>query len=182
MTLLIVAVDILPLLSVCLHGVFTARHLEGGEGGKGNAVELLAIKLSYLVLSSLPSPGLGRYKPSLREPVDEAGCDARERSTLQIRKCGRSRPNCLLVIRSVPILIQNEVCCVGVACTLHMFSDIASNTMAVKPVIKELRWLAAAGECGRAATSYILVTSDKSVRLTVYETGLYERALVCVLY
>ena len=77
MTLLIVAVDILPLLSVYLHGVivsFTARHLEPG----GN----VAIKLSYLVLSSsVPSPGFGRYKPPLREPVDEAGCYARERNT-----------------------------------------------------------------------------------------------------
>ena len=54
-----------------------------------------------------------------------------------------------------------------------MFSDIASNTMAV---IKELQWLAAAGKCGRTATSYRLVTSDKSVRLTVYETIL-EHAL-----
>ena len=53
------------------------------------------------------------------------------------------------------------------ACTLHTFSDIASNTMAL---IKELRSLAAAGKCGRTATSYRLVTSDKSVRLTVYET------------
>ena len=44
-----------------------------------------------------------------------------------------------------------------------LFSDIASDTMAVS---KELRWLAAAGECGWAATSYRLVTSDKSVRLT----------------
>ena len=43
-------------------------------------------------------------------------------------------------------------------------------------VMKELRWLAAAGECGRAATSYRLVTSDKSVRLTVYET------ILCVYY
>ena len=46
-------------------------------------------------------------------------------------------------------------------------SDIASYVMAV---IKELRWLPAAGECGRAATRYRLATSDESVRLTVYET------------
>ena len=57
--------------------------------------------------------------------------------------------DCLLVIRSVPVLIQNEVCCVGVACTLHITSDRMA-------VIKELRWLAAAGECGSAATSYRL--------------------------
>ena len=49
-------------------------------------------------------------------------------------------------------------------------------------MIKELRWLAAAGECGRAATSYRLVTSDKSVRLTVYETILWTCTNLSVYY
>ena len=65
----------------------------------------------------------------------------------------------------------------GVACTL-LFSDVVSNTMAV---IKELRWLAAAGKCGRTATSYRLVTSDKSVRLTVYETILWTCTFLCTI-
>ena len=37
-----------------------------------------------------------------------AASGARERSTLQIM-------NCLLVVRSVPVQIRNEVCCVGMA-------------------------------------------------------------------
>ena len=39
--------------------------------------------------------------------------------------------------------------------------NIGCDAMAV---IKELRWLAAAGECGKAATSYRLVISDDSVK------------------
>ena len=37
--------------------------------------------------------------------------------------------------------------------------DIANDMMAA---IKELRWLAAAGECGQDATNHRLVTSDES--------------------
>ena len=40
-------------------------------------------------------------------------------------------------------------------CSLTLLTD----TMAV---IKELRWLAAAGECGRAITDHRLLTSDES--------------------
>ena len=79
---------------------------------------------------------------------------------------------CGLIIPSVSIPAST----LDVAFTL-LFSDITSDTMGV---VKELQWFAAAGECGRTATSYRLVTSDKSVRLTVYETILWT-CTVCVL-
>ena len=92
----------------------------------------------------------------------------------------RSRPNCLLVIRSAPVDSERNILLCRRALQLGRkeHSDIASYVMAV---IKELRWLAAAGECGRAATSYRLVTSDKSVRLTVYETILWTCTWLCTI-
>ena len=55
-----VAVDVLPLLLVCLHGVilnFTLPSTDCSASG-GSLEKRKAVELSYLVLSSLPSPGV----------------------------------------------------------------------------------------------------------------------------
>ena len=48
-------------------------------------------------------------------------------------------------------------------------------------MIKELRWLAAAGECGRTATSYRLVTSDKSVKANSLRDYIMDVYCLCTI-
>ena len=77
-------------------------------------------------------------------------------------------------------MIQNEICYrVGVACIFVLKRSLTSlaNTMVV---IKELRWLAAAGECGRAATNQRLLTSDESLEVKVNETTVWT--CTCLVY